>query len=81
MPAIDISNSSSHLFDKDWILKQRRYYGPNGFAEEDIDYKHTDDGTHTFPHRHRRDANMGCEIEFIYNNGMYFVTHNKKGWY
>lgn len=32
--------------------KQRRYYDKNGNADMDIDYRHSDDGTHTFPHRH-----------------------------
>lgn len=26
------------------------------------------------------DINMGREIEFVYNNIMYFITYNKKGW-
>lgn len=32
--------------------KQRRYYDKNGNADMDIDYRHSDDGTHKFPHRH-----------------------------
>lgn len=43
------------LLNPDGSVKQRRYYGNDGHAIEDIDYNHTDDGTHTFPHRHEWD--------------------------
>lgn len=48
-------NSSSDLLNPDGSVKQRRYYGNDGLAEEDIDYNHSDDGTHTFPHIHKWD--------------------------
>ncbi|WP_413517836.1 T7SS effector LXG polymorphic toxin [Carnobacterium maltaromaticum] len=48
-------NSSMDLLNPDGSVKQRRYYGNDGHAMEDIDYNHTDDGTHTFPHRHEWD--------------------------
>ncbi|SBO17938.1 T7SS effector LXG polymorphic toxin [Carnobacterium divergens] len=48
-------NSSSDLLNEDGSVKQRRWYGKDGKALEDIDYNHTDDGTHTFPHRHKWD--------------------------
>lgn len=47
-------DSSVDLYDEEGVLKQRRYYGSNGMAQEDIDYEHSNgDGTHTFPHRHQ----------------------------
>ena len=45
-------NSSADLLNPDGSVKQRRYYDSNGRAEMDIDYNHTDDGTHEFPHIH-----------------------------
>ena len=45
-------NSSADLLNPDGSVKQRRYYGADGRAEMDIDFNHTDDGTHTFPHIH-----------------------------
>jgi hypothetical protein len=48
-------NSSQDLLNPDGSVKQRRYYGDNGKALEDIDYNHPDDGTHDFPHRHEWD--------------------------
>lgn len=50
-------NSSADLLNPDGSVKRRRYYGPDGKAVEDIDYNHTDDGTHEFPHRHQWDWN------------------------
>lgn len=50
-------NSSADLLNPDGSVKQRRYYGPDGRAIEDIDFNHTDDGTHEFPHRHQWDWN------------------------
>ncbi|MGX7148399.1 T7SS effector LXG polymorphic toxin [Enterococcus ureasiticus] len=50
-------NSSTDLLNPDGSVKRRRYYGPDGKAVEDIDYNHTDDGTHEFPHRHQWDWN------------------------
>lgn len=45
-------NSSLDLHDSDG-LRQRRYYGKDGKAIEDIDYRHSNgDNSHTFPHRH-----------------------------
>ncbi|MEI3612824.1 hypothetical protein [Pseudogracilibacillus sp. SO30301A] len=48
-------NSSADLLNHDGTVKQRRYYDENGRAKEDIDFNHSDDGTHTFPHRHKWD--------------------------
>lgn len=45
-------NSSADLLNPDGGVKQRRYYGADGKAEMDIDFNHTDDGTHEFPHIH-----------------------------
>ena len=51
-----IPNSSEDLLKPDGKIKQRRYYGPDGKAQEDIDYDHpNEDGTHIFPHRHEFD--------------------------
>ena len=47
-----IPNSSADLLNPDGSIKQRRYYGEDGKAQMDIDYNHTDDGTHDFPHIH-----------------------------
>ncbi len=47
-------NSSIDLLDQDTgEVKQRRYFDNEGKVVEDIDFKHQDDGTHTFPHRHQ----------------------------
>lgn len=46
------ANSSADLLNTDGTVKQRRYYDTDGKAQMDIDFNHTDDGTHTFPHRH-----------------------------
>ncbi len=46
-------NSSMDQLNPDGTVKQRRYYDQEGRAIEDIDYNHTDDGTHKFPHRHK----------------------------
>ncbi|MFS7207486.1 T7SS effector LXG polymorphic toxin [Carnobacterium divergens] len=48
-------NSSKDLLNPDGSIKQRRYYGEDGKVIEDIDYNHSDDGSHTFPHRHKWD--------------------------
>ena len=48
-------NSSKDLLNPDGSIKQRRYYGEDGKVLEDIDYNHSDDGSHTFPHRHKWD--------------------------
>lgn len=45
-------NSSVDLLNPDGSVKQRRYYGEDGKAQMDIDFNHTDDGTHEFPHIH-----------------------------
>ena len=45
-------NSSADLLNPDGSVKQRRYYGEDGKAQMDIDFNHTDDGTHEFPHIH-----------------------------
>ena len=50
-------NSSADLLNPDGSVKQRRYYDANGRAEMDIDFNHTDDGTHDFPHIHLWDWN------------------------
>ncbi|MDE6312575.1 MAG: hypothetical protein K2M46_02985 [Lachnospiraceae bacterium] len=46
------SNSSADLLNPDGSVKQRRYYGADGKAEMDIDFNHTDDGTHEFANIH-----------------------------
>ncbi|WP_228464381.1 hypothetical protein [Listeria seeligeri] len=48
-------NSSADLLNPDGSVKQRRYYDEKGRAKEDIDFNHSDDGTHEFPHRHEWD--------------------------
>lgn len=55
LPAIGEKNSSADLLNPDGSVKQRRYYGLDGKAQEDIDYHHTNDGTHQFPHTHQWD--------------------------
>lgn len=56
LPANGEPNSSTDLEEPDGSLKQRRYFGPDGKAEKDIDYKHSNgDGTHSFPHNHKWD--------------------------
>ena len=45
-------NSSADLLNPDGSVKQRRYYDADGKAQMDIDFNHTDDGTHEFPHIH-----------------------------
>ena len=50
-------NSSMDLNDANGT-KHRRYFGKDGRAVEDIDYRHSNgDGSHTFPHRHGWDWN------------------------
>lgn len=53
--SLNQSTGTLDLLNPDGSVKQRRYYGNDGHAIEDIDYNHTDDGTHTFPHRHEWD--------------------------
>lgn len=54
LPTSNTPYSSKDLKDSKGNLKQRRYYGKNGQADEDIDYRHGNgDGSHTFPHRHK----------------------------
>ncbi|MBK1995008.1 hypothetical protein JI640_03560 [Listeria ivanovii subsp. londoniensis] len=48
-------NSSADILNPDGSVKQRRYYDDKGKAKEDIDFNHSDDGTHEFPHRHKWD--------------------------
>ncbi|WP_260511557.1 RHS repeat protein [Listeria marthii] len=48
-------NSSADILNPDGSVKQRRYYDDKGRAKEDIDFNHSDDGTHEFPHRHKWD--------------------------
>ena len=55
LPAKGDPNSSADLLNPDGSIKQRRYYGPDGKAQQDIDYNHSDDGTHEFPHIHEWD--------------------------
>ena len=52
LPTVSEPNTSLDLKGKDGSLKLRRYYGPDGRAIKDIDYKHPDNGTHKFPHEH-----------------------------
>jgi len=53
LPKTGEPNSSSDILNPDGSVKQRRYYDKDGNADLDIDYNHTDDGTHTFPHEHK----------------------------
>ncbi|WP_412096105.1 T7SS effector LXG polymorphic toxin [Bacillus vallismortis] len=55
LPGKGEPNSSTDLLNSDGTVKQRRYYDEKGRAKEDIDFNHSDDGTHTFPHRHKWD--------------------------
>ncbi|MFP7416674.1 hypothetical protein [Priestia filamentosa] len=55
LPGKGEPNSSADLLNPDGTVKQRRYYDEQGRAKEDIDFNHSDDGTHTFPHRHKWD--------------------------
>lgn len=57
LPAKGEPNSSTDLLNPDGTVKQRRYYGPDGKAQQDIDFNHSDDGTHQFPHIHVWDWN------------------------
>ena len=50
-------NSSVDLLNPDGSVKQRRYYGSDVKAKMDIEFNHTDDGTHEFPHIHIWDWN------------------------
>ena len=52
LPVTGVPNSSADLLNPDSSVKQRRYYGEDGKAQMDIDFNHTDDGTHEFPHTH-----------------------------
>ena len=52
LPVTEKPNSSADLLNLDGSVKQRRYYGEDGKAQMDIDFNHTDDGTHEFPHIH-----------------------------
>ncbi len=45
-------NSSADLLNPDDSVKRRRYYDGDGKAQMDIDFNHTDDGSHEFPHIH-----------------------------
>ena len=52
-------NSSMDLNDAEGT-KQRRYFGKDGRAVEDIDYRHSNgDNSHVFPHRHSWDWSSG----------------------
>lgn len=42
------------MLNPDGSVKQRWYYDENGRAKEGIDFNHSDDGIHKFPHRHER---------------------------
>ncbi len=55
LPVYSDTNSSMDLLNEDGSIKQRRYYDEAGRAERDIDYNHTDDGNHEFPHVHEWD--------------------------
>ncbi|SMD18223.1 hemagglutinin repeat-containing protein, partial [Sporomusa malonica] len=53
LPKTGEPNSSVDLLNPDGSVKQRRYYDKDGNADWDVDYNHSDDGTHTFPHKHK----------------------------
>jgi hypothetical protein len=54
LPTTGEPNTSVDKLNPDGSIKQRRYYGPDGKAQEDIDYNHGG-SKHTFPHRHKWD--------------------------
>lgn len=51
LPAKSTPNSSKDLYVNN-ELQQRRYYDSSGNCIKDIDYFHTGDKTHAFPHEH-----------------------------
>ena len=51
LPTRGEPNSSKDLEDSNGI-KQKRYYDKNGNADVDIDYRHSEEETHIFPHKH-----------------------------
>ncbi|EIG7040919.1 hypothetical protein NPU21_001207 [Listeria monocytogenes] len=55
LPGKAMPSFSADLLNPDGSVKQRRYYDEKGRAKEDIDFNHSDDGTHEFPHRHEWD--------------------------
>lgn len=59
-------NSDAKLENDDGSTKQRRHYDSDCNAEFDIDYNHSDDGTHEFPHVHiwRNGARISPELDF-----------------
>ena len=59
LPTKHEPNSSMDLNDAEGT-KQRRYFGKDGRAVEDIDYRHSNgDNSHVFPHRHSWDWSSG----------------------
>ncbi len=63
LPKTGKPNTSKDLLNPDGTVKQRRFYGPDGKAEKDIDYNHGNgDGTHTFPHTHKWDWSSGSGV-------------------
>lgn len=46
-------NSDEELLNEDGSVKQRRHFDEKGDAEYDVDFNHSDDGTHEFPHIHK----------------------------
>ncbi|MBQ9131761.1 MAG: RHS repeat-associated core domain-containing protein, partial [Clostridia bacterium] len=70
LPVDGEPNSDQELYDEKG-LKQKRHYGPDGKAEYDIDYRHSNgDNSHDFPHKHVWDWNnpknpRGPSIPFI----------------
>lgn len=56
------ANSSADLLNPDGSVKQRRFYDELGRAKKDIDFNHSDDGTHNFPHEHFGDWSSGKPI-------------------
>lgn len=53
-------NSDLDLNDSEGTKQRRHYghYGPDGKAQNDIDYRHADPkNTHEFPHKHKWDWN------------------------
>jgi len=51
LPKTGVPNSSKDLVDENGNVKQRRWYGPDGNAERDVDYSHGG-AKHNFPHEH-----------------------------
>lgn len=59
-------NSRVDMYNEKGILIQQRWYGPDGYAVWDRDWKHG--GVHKFPHDHYWIWNDGKSKRFEYKN-------------